>query len=112
MSQPPELIPLKLKQQHLGGEAPYGRYVAYALVFIGFFIFFILVSNTYVLKYEEIQKREVEVAELRQKKEQLELENRVLARKIEELRTPAGQEKIARQQLKLIKPGESLVDWK
>lgn len=65
-----------------------------------------------MLKYEEIQNREITVNELRKKKENLELENRVLARKIEELRTPAGQEKIARQQLKLIKPGETLVDWK
>jgi len=112
MPQPPELVPLQLRPIAPGGDNSYSRYILYSIMFIGFFVLFMFVSQTYMDKYEEIKVREVQVSKLKVKKDELELENRILARKIEELRTPIGQEKIARQQLKLIKPGESLIDWK
>ena len=112
LPQPPELVPLQLRPIAPGGDNSYSRYILYSIMFIGFFVLFMFVSQTYMDKYEEIKVREVQVSKLKVKKDELELENRILARKIEELRTPIGQEKIARQQLKLIKPGESLIDWK
>ncbi|MBT3785866.1 hypothetical protein HOF92_12895 [bacterium] len=111
MSQPPELVPLQLKLNNGNEGNSYGKYVLYGIIFSSLFVLFMFVSQIYVNKYEEIQNRKLNVTELKIKVDELELENRKLARKIEELRTPIGQEKIARKQLKLIKPGENIMVW-
>ncbi len=114
MSDSQDLVPLKLKTPSSVGKnpAPLGGTLIYLGVFLSFFVILMFVSNIYVKKYSEMKDRRVEIKTLKGQVEKLELENGQLYRQIEELKTPLGQEKTARKKLKLIRPGEKIVEWK
>ncbi|MCO4784053.1 MAG: septum formation initiator family protein [Candidatus Cloacimonetes bacterium] len=86
--------------------------LSYTLFFIGFFAIFMYVSQVYMTKYYQIEAKKSDILKLREKVEELSLENDRLSNIIEELKTPEGLEKLARKKLNLIRPGEKLIRWK
>jgi cell division protein FtsB len=113
MSDAPDLVPLKLKTSaQTKKQGPLGGMLVYLGVFFSFFVILMFVSKVYVKKYAEMKERGAEIKVLQDQVRKLELENRQLFRQIEELKTPLGQEKTARKKLKLIRPGEKIVEWK
>ena len=110
------LVPLRLKdsdsENRQSEEGPAsGGYFLSIFLFIGFFVSFMLVSKIFLGKHKQIQFQQNEIVVNKKRLEELELKNQQLLRRINELRTPYGQEKIARQKLKLIKPSEKVVVW-
>jgi cell division protein FtsB len=60
--------------------------------------------------YMDLQKRQAEVDQLKEKVESLENENRRLTGEIKELKTdPEAIERVAREQLKMARPGETVI---
>lgn len=86
--------------------------LSYIFFFVGFFAIFMYVSQVYMKKYYQIEEKKTDIIKLKQKVEELSLENDRLSKIIEELKTPEGLEKLARKKLNLIRPGEKLIRWK
>lgn len=84
----------------------------YLLFFISFFVIFMYVSQIYMENYNQIQTKKIDILNLKQKVEDLSLENERLENIIVELKTPEGLEKLARKKLNLIRSGEKLIRWK
>lgn len=110
-----DLVPLRLRQDvELENSSPgsgLGGYFVYFTFFLGFFAFFMFVSQIYLEKHQQILKHKEEIADLSKELSELQLKNESLYRRIEELKTTVGQEKIAREKLHWIKPGEKVVVW-
>lgn len=83
----------------------------YFVLFIIFFCLFLYISAVFVEKHGQISQNIIEIEEFKKRVAALELENLHLKRKVKEMATFEGQEKIARQKLKLIKPDELIIDW-
>ena len=60
--------------------------------------------------YVDLQKRDAELQRINEKVEDLEKENRRLTGEVKSLKNdPAAIERVAREQLKLVKPGEKII---
>ena len=60
--------------------------------------------------YMDLQKRDTELQRMKDKVEDLEKENRRLTGEVKSLKNdPAAIERVAREQLKLVKPGERVI---
>lgn len=79
------------------------------IMFILSVIFCITLSATYLVRYNNIRNLLQKEAELREKIENLERENRYLQNTLEALSTPEGIERLARERLGLVRPEEVVV---
>jgi cell division protein FtsB len=86
--------------------------LAYTLFFVGFFVTFMHVSQVYMQKHYQIEAKKLDILKLRERVQEISLENDRLSNIIEELKTPEGLEELARKKLNLIRPGEKLIRWK
>lgn len=110
-----DLVPLRLRQEseieRNSQSFSIGGYFLYFTFFLGFFAFFMFVSQIYLEKHQQILTHKEEIADLTKELSELQLKNESLYRRIEELKTAVGQEKIAREKLHWIMPGEKIVVW-
>lgn len=110
-----EFIPLNLRTPRVipeekPPEFEFGGFV-YLILFVCLFAFFMMVSGIYVEKFSQIQQTRSEISELEQVVRTLDDENQAIRDSIESLKTVAGQERVARRKLKLIRPEEYIVEW-
>lgn len=114
MTEEKEFIPLNLRPlrelPEIKTEANHS-WIAFFLVFLVLFVFFMMISEVYVEKYRQIQEERSEIVRLESEVKILAEENREIQNNIESLKTDSGQEKIARRRLKLIRPDEFIVEW-
>lgn len=113
MDKIPDIIPIKLrdKQKAVINPPKSGGYLAYVLIFLGCFILFMLISQVFLKKQKQINYEQAQLQNLQLELETVEIKNRELFQKIQNLKTPLGQEQIARKKLKWIRPGEKIVNW-
>ncbi len=81
-------------------------YTALFSFFIMGFIFFVVFS--FSMKYIKIVEAKSKISDIQQKIEKLKNENRDLSEKVKLLKIPSYIEKVAREELGLVKPGEIL----
>ncbi len=115
MTSDKDFIPLKLRpargpQEPVEAPEPGGWFISF-LLFLALFSIFMVVSEVYVENYREIERQKNGLKSLKLELEDIQAENSKLRQSIEELKTSKGQEKIARQKLKLIMPDELIVEW-
>jgi len=79
------------------------------IMFLLSVIFCVALSVTYLVRYNNIRTLMQREAELREKIESLERENRLLKQDLETLSTPEGIERLARERLGLVKPEELVI---
>ena len=79
------------------------------IMFIVSVIFCVSLSITYLVRYNNIKDLLQHEAELKEKVEGLERDNRQLQKQLETLSTPEGIERLARERLGLVKPEEMVV---
>ncbi len=79
------------------------------IMFILSVVFCIALSVTYLVRYNNIRNLLQREAELKEKIESLERENRNLKQNLEMLSTPEGIERLARERLGLVKPEELVI---
>lgn len=79
------------------------------IVFIVSVVFCIALSITYLVRYNNISALLNREAELKEKIQNLERENRQLKQNIATLETPEGIERLARERLGLVRPEELVV---
>lgn len=113
MRETPDIIPLKLRDKDQNQTNPplSGGYFVYVLIFLSFFVLFMVVSQVFLKKQKQIYFEKAQLQNLQLELETVEIKNRELFQKIQILKTPLGQEQIARKKLKWIKPGEKIVTW-
>jgi len=113
MQETPDIIPLKLreKNQNESNSPLSGGYFVYILIFLSFFVLFMVVSQVFLKKQKQIHLEQALLQNLQLELKTVEIKNRELFQKIQILKTPMGQEQIARKKLKWIRPGEKVVTW-
>ena len=113
MQETPDIIPLKLREKvQIDSSSPLsGGYFIYILIFLSFFVLFMVVSQVFLKKQKQIHFEQALLQNLQLELKSVEIKNRELFQKIQNLKTPVGQEQIARKKLKWIKPGEKIVMW-
>jgi cell division protein FtsL len=79
------------------------------IMFILSVIFCVALSVTYLVRYNNIRTLLQREAELKEKIEALERENRHLKQNLDMLSTPEGIERLARERLGLVKPEELVI---
>lgn len=79
------------------------------IMFLLSVIFCVGLSVTYLIRYNNIRSLLQREAELRERIESLERENRLLKQNLETLSTPEGIERLARERLGLVKPEELVI---
>lgn len=79
------------------------------IMFILSAIFCVALSVIYLYRYNDIRNLLQTEAELRERIEDLERENRLLKENLDTLSTPEGIERLARERLGLVKPEEVVV---
>lgn len=79
------------------------------IMFILSVVFCVSLSITYLVRYNNIRNLLQREAELKEKIESLERENRHLKQNLEMLSTPEGIERLARERLGLVKPEELVI---
>ncbi|GAB4266539.1 MAG: hypothetical protein Kow0029_00290 [Candidatus Rifleibacteriota bacterium] len=79
------------------------------IMFILSVIFCVALSVTYLVRYNNIRNLLQREAELKEKIEALERENRHLKQNLDMLSTPEGIERLARERLGLVKPEELVI---
>jgi len=79
------------------------------IMFILSVIFCVALSVTYLVRYNNIRNLLQREAELKEKIEVLERENRHLKQNLDMLSTPEGIERLARERLGLVKPEELVI---
>lgn len=78
-------------------------------MFILSVVFCVALSATYLVRYNNIRGLLQQEAELRERIEGLERENRHLQKELEVLSTPEGIERLARERLGLVRPEEVVI---
>ena len=113
MEKTPDIIPIKLRDNQIQVVNPpsSGGYLVYVAIFMIFFILFMVVSQVFLKKQKQINLEQAQLQNLQLELESVEIKNRELFQKIQNLKTPNGQEQIARKKLKWIRPGEKIVIW-
>ena len=113
MEKTPDIIPIKLRdnQAQAGNPPTSGGYLVYVVIFMSFFILFMIISQVFLKKQKQINLEQAQLQNLQLELESVEIKNRELFQKIQNLKTPVGQEQIARKKLKWIRPGEKIVIW-
>ncbi len=94
-----EKVPVKRKRVRFSTE----------IMFILSVVFCVALSITYLVRYNNIRTLLQREAELRERIEALERENRHLKQNLEMLSTPEGIERLARERLGLVKPEELVI---
>lgn len=79
------------------------------IMFILSVVFCVALSLIYLVRYNNIRNLLQREAELRERIESLERENRHLKQSLETLSTPEGIERLARERLGLVKPEELVI---
>lgn len=79
------------------------------IMFILSVVFCVALSITYLVRYNNIRNLLQREAELKEKIEALERENRHLKQNLDMLSTPEGIERLARERLGLVKPEELVI---
>jgi cell division protein FtsL len=79
------------------------------IMFILSVVFCVALSITYLVRYNNIRGLLQREAELKEKIEALERENRHLKQNLDTLSTPEGIERLARERLGLVKPEELVI---
>ncbi len=79
------------------------------IMFLLSVIFVVALSVTYLVRYNNIRNLLQREAELRERIESLERENRMLKQNLETLSTPEGIERLARERLGLVRPDELVI---
>lgn len=79
------------------------------IMFIVSVIFCVALSVTYLVRYNNIKHLLQREQELKEKVTSLERDNRQLKQELETLSTPEGIERLARERLGLVKPGELVI---
>lgn len=79
------------------------------IMFILSVVFCVALSITYLVRYNNIRSLLQREAELKEKIESLERENRHLKQNLDMLSTPEGIERLARERLGLVKPEELVI---
>lgn len=79
------------------------------IMFIVSVIFCVALSVTYLVRYNNIKHLLQREQELKEKVDGLERDNRQLKQQLEILSTPEGIERLARERLGLVKPGELVI---
>lgn len=113
MEKTPDIIPIKLRDNKIQVVNPpsSGGYLVYVAIFVICFILFMVVSQVFLKKQKQINLEQAQLQNLQLELESVEIKNRELFQKIQNLKTPNGQEQIARKKLKWIRPGEKIVIW-
>ena len=100
MRETPDIIPLKLRDKDQNQTNPLsGGYFVYVLIFLSFFVLFMVVSQVFLKKQKQIYFEKAQLQNLQLELETVEIKNRELFQKIQILKTPLGQEQIARKNL-------------
>ncbi len=94
-----EKVPVKRKRVRFSTE----------IMFILSVVFCVALSITYLVRYNNIRNLLQREAELRERIESLERENRHLKQNLDMLSTPEGIERLARERLGLVKPEELVI---
>lgn len=94
-----EKVPVKRKRVRFSTE----------IMFILSVVFCVALSITYLVRYNNIRTLLQREAELRERIESLERENRHLKQNLDMLSTPEGIERLARERLGLVKPEELVI---
>ena len=94
-----EKVPVKRKRVRFSTE----------IMFILSVVFCVALSITYLVRYNNNRTLLQREAELRERIEALERENRHLKQNLEMLSTPEGIERLARERLGLVKPEELVI---
>lgn len=103
---------MKRTRQKMAGQGrPRGRRGYGMILVLSLFIVAVLGSSAWQIWKLHVQVDE-QLAQLNQEKELLQRQERVLRDEIEQLNTPSYIEKLAREQLGLVKKGEILISPK
>lgn len=86
-------------------------YVFYIVLFALSFFGFLVLSDSFVEKQQQIVLNQVEIQEYKKQVELLQAENRVARQGVENLKTLSGQELVARKQLRMIYADEKIIEW-
>lgn len=86
-------------------------YGFYTLLFLVSFLSFLFLSDNFVEKQQQIVFHQNEIEVYQKQIESLKEDNRLTKLNVENLKTLAGQEMIARKQLGMIYADEMIVEW-
>jgi cell division protein FtsB len=86
-------------------------YVFYTVLFALSFFGFLILSDSFVEKQQQIVLNQAEIQEYKKQVEHLQAENRIARQEVENLKTLSGQELVARKQLRMIYADEMIVEW-